>query len=65
MQDTWAALHKIRNDIIAIKLSLGIVYDTEELLYRLYDSLSAEYIITIAVLKSNEEKDEIKTLRVL
>lgn len=65
VQDAWAALHKIRNDIIAIKPSLKTAYDTEELLYRLYDSLPAEYAITVAVLKSNEEKDEIKALRIL
>lgn len=56
-------LHKIRNDIIAIKPSLVTAYNTEELLYRLYDSLPTEYATTVAVLKSNEEKDEIKALR--
>lgn len=65
VQDTWSALHKIRNDIVAIKPSLATAYDTEEILYRLYDSLPPEYATTVAVLKSQEEKDDIRALRIL
>ena len=65
VQDTWAALHKIRNDIIVIKSSLAEVYDTEELLYRLYDYLSTKYSIIVIVLKSNKKKNENKALRIL
>lgn len=39
VQDAGAAIHKIRNDIVAIKPTLAAAYDTEEILYRLYDSL--------------------------
>ena len=65
MQDIWAALYKIRNNIIAIKLLLKLVYNTKKLLYRLYDFLFTKYITTIIILKSNEERDEIKALRIL
>lgn len=35
VQDACAALHKIRDNIIAIKPSLATAYDKEEILYRL------------------------------
>ena len=50
---------------MAIKPTLAAAYDTEEILYRLYDSLPPEYGTTVAVLKSNKEKDAIKALRIL
>lgn len=50
---------------MAIKPTLAAAYDTEEILYRLYDSLPPEYNTTVAVLKSNEEKNAIKALRIL
>lgn len=65
IQDTWAALHKIRSDIIAIKPGLKNVYSDEELLYRLYDSLPPEYALTVATLKAREETDANKVLRIL
>lgn len=63
--DIQAALHKIRNDIMAIKPTLAAAYNTEEILYRLYDSLPPKYNTITIVLKSNEEKDVIKALRIL
>lgn len=65
IQDTWAALHKIRSDIIAIRPALKHVYSDEELLYRLYDSLPPEYAVTVATLKAREETDTNKVLRIL
>ena len=65
IQDAWAILYKIRNDIVAIKPSLKTAYDTDEVLYRLYNSLPPEYSTTVATLKANEEKDDVRALRVL
>lgn len=65
VQDAWAAIHKLANEIIAVKPNLKASYADEELLFILYNSLPIRYAITVDTLKARDEKDAIIALRVL
>ena len=65
VQDAWAAIHKLANEIISVKPNLKPSYADEELLYILYDSLPSGYATTVDTLKARDEKDAMKVLRVL
>ena len=41
------------------------IYDIEEILYRLYDSLLSKYDTIVVVFKSQKEKNKDKTFRIL
>ena len=65
IQDIWTSLYKLRNNIITIKLVFASVFNTNKILYTLYNSLPIKFYITIATLKINKEKNKTKALRVL